>query len=216
LLAIDLAKQGHAVTLNDLSEKSLEIAAKNAEKEAVKLEATVHANALDIKQHASEGSFDIVLCLGPLYHLLKPDERTQVIKNSIYAAKPGGYVVLAYVTVYAHLRDMARHDPARLSKEWDFYKGYLQSGVYTRKTSNESYHMYPADLDKELEGLERHAKVLKVVSAEGFLGFEGGRALAYLKEEELEQWVDVVMLSAGDERTLNAADHLVVVLQKTE
>jgi S-adenosylmethionine-dependent methyltransferase len=215
LLAIDLAKQGHSVTLNDLSEKSLEIAAKNAEKESVALEATIHANALDITQHVSEGSFDIVLCLGPLYHLLRPDERTQVIRNSIYAAKTGGYVVLAYVSIYAHLRDVARRDPSRLSKEWDFYEGYLRTGAYTRRRENESFHVYPADLDKELEGLEGRAEVLKVVSAEGFLGFDGGKALAGLQGEELERWVDVVMLSAGDERTVNAADHLVVVLQKT-
>jgi S-adenosylmethionine-dependent methyltransferase len=214
LLAIDLAKQGHAVTLNDLSEKSLEIAAKNAERESVTLEATIHANALDITQYVSEGSFDIVLCLGPLYHLLRSDERTQVIRNSIYAAKTGGYVVLAYVSVYAHLRDMARRDPSRLSKEWDFYEGYLRTGAYTRRRENESFHAYPADLDRELEGLEARAKVLKVVSAEGFLGSDGARALAGLQGEELERWVDVVMLSAGDERTLNAADHLVVVLQR--
>jgi S-adenosylmethionine-dependent methyltransferase len=201
--------------LNDLSAQSLQIAAKNAEKESVTLEATIHANALDITQHVAEGSFDIVLCLGPLYHLLKPDERTRVIKNSIYAAKPGGYVILAYVSVYAHLRDMARRDPSRLSKEWDFYEGYLRSGAYTRRRENESFHVYPADLERELEGIEGRAEVLSIVSTEGFLGFDGGKALAGLRGEELERWVDVVMLSAGDERTVNAADHLVVVLQKT-
>jgi hypothetical protein len=214
LVAIDLAKQGHAVTLNDLSKKSLQIAWKNAEKESVTFEATIHANALDIKQHTSEDSFDMVLCLGPLYHLLRPNERMEVIKNSIYAAKSGGYIVLAFVTIYAHLRDMARHDPSRLSKEWEFYKTYLHDGIYTRKTNNESYHVYPADLEKELEGLERHAKVLKVVSCEGFLGFEGARALVNLRDEELEQWIDVVMQSADDNQTLNAADHLIVLLQK--
>jgi S-adenosylmethionine-dependent methyltransferase len=214
LVAIDLAKQGHAVTLNDLSQKSLEIARKNAEKESVTFEAIIHANALDIKQHASEGSFDIVLCLGPLYHLLKSGERTDVIRNSIHMAKSGGYVVLAYVTVYAHLRDMARHDPSRLFKEWEFYETYLHSGVYTRKTSNESYHVYPADLEKELECLKGNAKVLKVVSCEGFLGLEGARALANLRDEELERWIDVVMQSADENQTLNAADHLIVLLQK--
>jgi S-adenosylmethionine-dependent methyltransferase len=200
--------------LNDLSEKSLEIAAKNAEKESVTLEASIHANALEITQHISEGSFDIVLCLGPLYHLLRPDERTQVVRNSIYAAKTGGFVVLAYVSVYAHLRDMARRDPARLAREWGFYEGYLRTGAYTRRRENESFHVYPADLERELEGLEGRAEVLSVVSAEGFLGFDGGKALAGLEGEELERWVDVVMLSAGEKGTANAADHLVVVLRK--
>jgi S-adenosylmethionine-dependent methyltransferase len=204
------------VTLNDLSEKSLQIAAKNAEKESVTLEASIHANALDITQHVSEGSFDLVLCLGPLYHLLRASERTQVVRNSIYAAKPGGYVVLAYVSIYAHLRDMARRDSARLASEWGFYEGYLRSGAYTRRSENESFHVYPADLDRELEGLGGRAEVLEVVIAEEFLGFDGARALAGLQGEELERWVDVVMRSAGDQRTLNSAEHLVVGLQKIE
>ena len=214
LTAISLAKQGHRVTLNDLSEKSLEIARTNAEKDSLSFEAIIHANALNITQHANPGSFDIVLCLGPLYHLLNPEERTDVVKNSISMAKAGGYVILAYVTVYAHLRDMARHDPSRLLEEWDFYKIYLQSGTYTRRMNNESFHIYPAGLEKELEVSKGHARIVRTVSCEGFLGFENARELGNLSAEELERWVDLVMQSADEDQTLNSADHLVVILKK--
>lgn len=75
----------------------------SADKESVSLDAIVHANALDITRHAAQGSFGVVLCLGPLHHLLKPDERATVISNVISLAKPGGYIILTYVSVYAHL-----------------------------------------------------------------------------------------------------------------
>jgi len=216
--AIALAKQGHGVTLNDLSHRNLEVAKGNAEKASVRLDAIIHANALAIPQceplQACQGSFDVVLCLGPLYHLLDPEERSTVIRNSILMAKPGGYVLLAYVTVYAHLRDMGRRDPSRLVKEWDFYERYLNSGEYTRKVETESFHVYPADLEKELQAFGGQARVERTVSCEGFLGFDGARGLAKLKDEELERWLDIIMRSAEDKETMNSADHLLVVLRK--
>ncbi|KAF3038977.1 hypothetical protein E8E12_002657 [Didymella heteroderae] len=214
--AIHFAKQGHQVLLNDLSERSLSIARQNAEKKSVKLDGIVHANALDIMDHATHASFDVVLCLGPLYHLLKSEERTSVVKDVISLAKPGGYIILAYVSVYAHLRDMARQDPSRLLKERNFYESYLQSGKYNRRAGNESFHMYPKDLEKELYGAADQVKVIKTVSCEGFLGFNNAKALANLSDAEMEKWVDIVMRSASDPETLNSADHLLVVMQKAE
>ncbi|KAK1976999.1 S-adenosyl-L-methionine-dependent methyltransferase [Colletotrichum cereale] len=216
--AIELAKQGHAITLSDLSAKELEIARRNADKEQVKLDAVVHANALDMAQRAplqaAQGSFDVVLCLGPLYHLLAPEERAAAVGNSISMAKPGGYVLLAYVSVYAHLRDMARRDPSRLAREWPFYQGYLRDGHYTRNPDTESFHTYPATLEGELRAFGGRATVERVVGCEGFLGFDGARGLAGLGDEELGRWVDVVMASAEEGETLNSADHLLVVLRK--
>lgn len=202
------------MTLNDLSEKSLEIAQANAAAASVSLEAFIHANALDINLHAPQSAFDIVLCLGPLYHLTKSEERASVVRNAIALAKPGGYILLAYVTVFAHLRDMARCDPSRLVKEWDFYKEYLRSGTYDRRSDNESFHVYPRDVEGELEIAKSGAQVVRMVSSEGFLGFGNAKGLADIGDEEMERWVDVVIQSADQPQTYNSADHLVVVLKK--
>lgn len=216
--AIALANQGHQVTLIDLSEKSLDIARRNAEKEAVQLNAIIHANALDISQHslleASYGSFDIVLCLGPLYHLVAAEERASVIRNCILMAKPGGYILLSYVTIYAHLRDLARREPSRLASEWEFYRQYLDSGEYTRNPDTTSFHVHPADLLEEFLAFRDQVNVEKVLSCEGFLGSSGAKDLATMNEDEMKRWVDVVMLSADRAETLNCADHLLVILRK--
>jgi S-adenosylmethionine-dependent methyltransferase len=189
--------------LNDISEKSLAIAKQNADKQAIQLTAVVHANALDIAQHpalkASQASFDIVLCLGPLYHLVAPDERESVIRNCIAMARPGGYVLLAYVTIYAHLRDLASREPARLEGEWEFYKGYMGKGEYTRNPETTSFHVHPAHVREELTPFGDEVRVEKIVSCEGFLGSSD---------------VEVVMMSADSVETLNCADHLLVVLRK--
>ncbi|KAH7067976.1 S-adenosyl-L-methionine-dependent methyltransferase [Paraphoma chrysanthemicola] len=216
--AIALAKKGHSVTLSDLSGKSLDIARQNADRANVRLDAVVHANALDVPLHPAlsgqHATFNLVLCLGPLYHLIAPEDRATVIGNCIAMAKPRGYILLAYVTIFAHLRDMASRDPCRLSKEWDFYESYLQSGEYTRNPNTESYHVYPADLARQLLPFQGEVIVEKTVSCEGFLGSAGAKVIATLNDEEANRWVDVVMKSADAVETRNSADHLLVVLRK--
>ena len=212
--AINLAQQGHKVTLNDLSSNNLGIAKTNAQTAGVALEDVVHATALDITLHAAPASFDIVLCLGPLYHLTRLEERESVVSNALALAKPGAYVLLAYVTVFGHLRDVARRDSARLVSEWEFYERYLRTGVYDRRPDNESFHVYPRDVERELECVKGGAEVVRMVSCEGFLGFDTARTLARVGEEEMERWADVVMQSADHPHAFNSAEHLVVVLKK--
>ena len=212
--AIHLAQQGHKVTLNDLSSNNLTIAKANAQTAGVVLEDVVHANALDITLHAAPASFDVVLCLGPLYHLTTLAERERVVSNALALAKPGAYVLLAYITVFGHLRDVARREPARLVNEWGFYEKYLRTGVYDRRPDNESFHVYPRDVERELECVKGGAEVVRMVSCEGFLGFDTARAFARVGEEEIERWVDVVMQSADHPQTFNSAEHLVVILKK--
>jgi S-adenosylmethionine-dependent methyltransferase len=180
----------------------------------VNLDAVVHANALNIDQHTAPESFDVVLCLGPLYHLHESQQRIAVIDNAIQVTKQGGYIILAYVTIFAHLRDMARRQPSRLFNEWDFYKVYLTNGEYTRRSDNVSFHAYPKMIEKELQPFERQVHVERVVSCEGFAGFHGGKYLANLDENEMKCWVDVILMSAEDKETCNSADHLLVILRK--
>jgi S-adenosylmethionine-dependent methyltransferase len=67
--AIELARRGYAVTLVDLSAKCLDFARQKAAEARVQLAGVVKANARDLSVLADQ-SFDAVLLMGPLYHLL--------------------------------------------------------------------------------------------------------------------------------------------------
>src|SRR4029450_8326417 len=75
--SIWLASQGYRVTLADLSPDLLTIAREKAVEEGVELEVIVEANAVDLSRFA-DNSFDAVLCLGPMYHLLEERDRNAV------------------------------------------------------------------------------------------------------------------------------------------
>ncbi|KAF7171814.1 hypothetical protein CNMCM5623_004145 [Aspergillus felis] len=115
--ALPLAKLGHSVTLADISDRELEIARSTAEEAQVKLTAIVKADARDIRSNPvifQEQKYDLVLCQGPLYHLLEENERRAVLSACAAILKPNGVILAAFVLQYAHLRDIAQRDPMRL------------------------------------------------------------------------------------------------------
>src|SRR5579863_5277812 len=79
--AIGLTQRGYDVTLLDLARGNLEFARARATEADIQIAGYVHGNALDLSQYADE-SYDAVLLLGPLYHLLEVEERERAIKEA--------------------------------------------------------------------------------------------------------------------------------------
>jgi SAM-dependent methyltransferase len=52
---------------------------------------------------ADDGSYDVVLLLGPLYHLLNREERLQALTEARRVVRPGGLVAAAAIGRYASL-----------------------------------------------------------------------------------------------------------------
>ncbi|KAI6774908.1 hypothetical protein HG530_001666 [Fusarium avenaceum] len=132
-IAFALADQGHHVDLIDLSRDLIRLAeieqdqrSTSAENPAILASISV-GDALEAIPLTND-SYDAVLLLGPLYHLLEETERKKAVENALRLAKPqGGLVFCAFVSKEAHLRDLAMRDPARLVKQKDFYAAYLIS-----------------------------------------------------------------------------------------
>ncbi|KAF7590977.1 hypothetical protein BBP40_002171 [Aspergillus hancockii] len=230
--AVELAQRGHSVALVDISQSELDLAKSFAAESDVTLSAVVQADARTIQVHPREenpqtiftqSTYDLILCQGPMYHLLEESERLQVLCSCASMLRPSGFLLVAFVTRYAHLRNIAQRDPARLPAEFDnFYKDYLASGAYTRNPSIASYHTNANEVrelfrqaDRELRirdssGLTLHG----VVACEGFLGGGLASKLGTLSPDAHERWVDVVMQFAEDEGLLGNADHLLVVAER--
>lgn len=55
----------------------------------------------------ADRSFDVVLLLGPLYHLTAAGDRGQALGEAVRVARPGGYVAVAAISRYAALLELA-------------------------------------------------------------------------------------------------------------
>ena len=90
-----LADEGHLVTACDLVEHNVEIIKKNPN--SYRLAKIDICNVLDLSRFPND-AFDLVLCMGALYHLTSEEEKTQAIKECVRVCKAGGIVVLAYLS----------------------------------------------------------------------------------------------------------------------
>jgi 2-polyprenyl-3-methyl-5-hydroxy-6-metoxy-1,4-benzoquinol methylase len=68
-----------------------------AKPDASKLEEISVCNVLDLSRFG-DNSFDVVLCMGALYHVREKEIRQQIVSECVRVCKPGGIVALAYIT----------------------------------------------------------------------------------------------------------------------
>lgn len=99
IYAFALAKQ-HRVVAGDLSEKHI-AQMKELQKDAPQLE-EIHwldARHMDIFE---DESFDVVLCMGALYHLFSYEDRMNAIRECVRLCKKGGILVFAYLNKWGN------------------------------------------------------------------------------------------------------------------
>ncbi|MEU9328762.1 class I SAM-dependent methyltransferase [Streptomyces canus] len=59
---------------------------------------------------APDSSYDVVLLLGPLYHLPEQADRVRALAEACRVVRPGGTVVAATINRYAQLHDLLREE----------------------------------------------------------------------------------------------------------
>jgi len=138
-----LADKGHIVTACDLVEHNVDIIKANPD--ADKLADIVVCNALALSRF-EDSSFDVALCMGALYHLGK--NKQQAVSECVRVCKPGGIVVLAYITrtgaVLANINEDASNMDALLKMMDD-----TDESIF--------FNLWPHEMDDIAEkcGLER-------------------------------------------------------------
>jgi 2-polyprenyl-3-methyl-5-hydroxy-6-metoxy-1,4-benzoquinol methylase len=93
-----LAEQGHKVTSCDLVPNNVDLM-KQQEKANLLKDIQV-MNVLDLSALADE-SFDVVLCMGALYHLNEETDKMRAIQECLRILRPGGILVLSYINRFA-------------------------------------------------------------------------------------------------------------------
>lgn len=93
--SIHYAKQGYDVTAVEPVEKNLNIL-KSKITNDMKV-TPILGNALDLSM-LEDNTFDIIMCLGPFYHLKTNEERVQSINEMKRVVKDDGIILIAYIS----------------------------------------------------------------------------------------------------------------------
>jgi 2-polyprenyl-3-methyl-5-hydroxy-6-metoxy-1,4-benzoquinol methylase len=212
--AIELTKQGYAVTLFDLSAINLSFARTQAYSSGVTVSAYEHGTATDLSRFASE-SFDVVLLLGPLYHLLTPEERMKCLQEAHRVLKKGGVLFASFVTQYAALRFFAKDAPEWILQHPLEMEAFWQTGVFPpiRKDGTEflAYFAPPASVKPLIESAGFNVKT--VLACEGTVSMIDEKINA-LEGDLWNAWVDLNYRLAPDPSLHGACEHLLCVARK--
>ena len=213
--AIALSKLGYSVTLLDLSQENLAFARMQAEKEDERLADVVHGNALDLSRFADD-SFDGVLLMGPLYHLLDLELRTRCAAEVLRILRHGGIVCASFITRFAAIRDASVHYPEWAWEEHAEVESFLRTGaieIPPGKGFTDHYAAHPTEVMPFMEHIGFSTRALVGVQCL-VAGHE--QAINELHGEQFERWVELNYRLGHDPSLHGAADHLLYVGQKSE
>ncbi|MBN1874490.1 MAG: methyltransferase domain-containing protein [Anaerolineae bacterium] len=211
--AIELTRRGYAVTLFDLTPELLALAEKKAVEAGIALAGYEQGTATDLSRFP-DASFDAVLVMGPLYHLLEAADRRQVAAEAYRVVRPGGIVALAFITRYAGHHDALARYPHRALEQVETYTKILETGQLLPEEDRigfVAYFTHPTEVDPLCR--EAGFKILTTLGVEGLASMhEAG--LSALDAEGQQFWLDFNYRVAADPSIHGAVEHLLAICRK--
>ncbi|MEJ2737620.1 MAG: methyltransferase domain-containing protein [Anaerolineae bacterium] len=213
--AVALAERGYTVTLFDLSSESLALARRKVEEAGLagRVEGYYHGSATDLGCLA-RGRFDVVLLMGPLYHLIDEAGRLAAVRESLRVLRAGGIVV---ATIINHL-GVARANLTELPHWYDGAncRNIVRSYTYTEAEGlgfTEAYFAHPLELRRWYE--EAGAETVTMAAQEGLAGGlrDGCRRLAG-NPVAWQHFVEIVLATCEDPTLLGGSEHTLYVGRK--
>ena len=161
-------------------------------------------DAVDLSCYADE-CFDIVLCMGPLYHLTAKESRIKCLKECCRVLKPKGLLVTSYKNKYSVFPYLAVRNRYFLNKE--FALKILQTGTIESNDRfcfwTDMYYSFPHEMEELYRGL--HLKIKDHISPDGVTPFL--REVDDFTDEEFNEWCNYHYLVCREKSILGAGKH---------
>lgn len=212
--AITLTQQGYDVTLFDLSPELLQLAKDRSVEAGVTLDGLEEGTATDLSRFA-DASFDAVLLMGPLYHLLDRADRERALTEARRVVRPGGPVFAAFISRYAGHIDAVADYPAEALEQLEAFNRIETTGLQPPREDGQvafvAYFAHPS----EIRPLCRHAglEIRTVLGVEGVCSLREEKINA-LQGEAWDQWVEINYRIAHDPCTHGGVEHLLAVCHR--
>jgi SAM-dependent methyltransferase len=209
-----LARLGCDLHLVDVSERLLDAAVEKLRRAGLedRVAGRHHASGARL-QGLPSGSVDLVLLMGPLYHLRSLAERQRSVQESARILKRGGTLFAAGINRLSYLRDLFRMNPSLVSERVAFHQQYLQDGHLDPEHAPPIGYAHMTTATEFVTLFE--GKFEEVV----FLGVESfttpwQKIFSDLPASEAELWLGLVEETGQTPEGLGQSDHFLFVGRK--
>ena len=196
------AKQGYDVTAVEPVERNL-ASLKSKISDDMKIKAIL-GNALDLSEFDND-SFDLVLCFGPLYHLISDEEKQKCIEETRRICKPKGKILYAYIS----------NDMVFVTESALYNADFLGSDQYnheTLKVKDIPFVFMTVDKMKDLMA-NSGMKEIAHFAADGLGELLYDKINAFT-ESQFCKWLDFHFYTCEKEELLGYSNHIVYIAEK--
>ena len=213
-----LAKKGNEVHLFELAENAVEYAKANMMQDCNFVAETGDARHIN----RPDESADVVLLMGPQYHLRDRGERLQSLREAFRVLKKGGLLVAAGISkfssmtwalsVYGEKNDFI-DDPVF----FNMIKGEMSSGDHIRpkeypKFIAEAYFTTSEEMKSEI--VEAGFVVEKAIAVEGCIWFTPHLTEKWEDEASRERLLEIVRITETEPEMMGMSPHFLVMAKK--
>lgn len=210
-----LKSMGHEVTLLDLSPENIRLAEEHSAKREISLDKIVTGDATNLQ--FENDSFDIVLLLGPLYHLIEKKERVTALTEARRVLKPGGVLLAAVISRYASLIDGFLRDLVIDDNFFNLLKSDLKTGIHLNETDKLNYFTTaffhtPDEIKSEVMESGLHFK--KLIAVESFGWAVRGFGEKQKDTRYMEKLFEIIRSVESSQDIVAMSPHIIAVSEK--
>ena len=198
-----LSNEGYQVNAVELVNHNIEIFKQKKSNAKV-----IQGNALDLNMF-EDNYFDVVLLFGPMYHLLKKEEKIQALKEAKRVVKKDGTILISY-----YMNDYA-------IITYGFVKNHIVEAIENNQV-DKSYHMLNLDGDLysmvRLEDIDELNQIVglkrdKIIASDGPSNYLRV-TLNKLDERGFEEFIKYHLSTCERSDLLGASAHLLDIVRK--
>lgn len=153
-----------------------------------------------------DDTFDMILCLGPMYHL-DVKGREKCLEESIRVTKPNGLIYLAYISNnFTFVKCVKKFD-----NYIEKYKDEIDEDFRLTDSQKVFTFMYPKEMDDLI--VKYQLEKVDHVTTDGISSLIIER-INSLSEKEFEIWIKYLRATAGREDQLGYGEHLLYIARK--
>jgi len=202
--SISLAKEGYDVTAVELMKSNFKLLKKNAK--GIKNICTFQGDALDLSSF-KDNEFDMVLVLGPMYHLFEEQDKVQVIKESIRVAKNNATIIYAFLTTASIVFGWG------LCGNLKTLKSEFNDDYTLKELPKEVFTAYDVDKFEKLF-LKFNVKKLHTVSADSVVDISENNEKFNVDDEDFEILKEYHLATCERKDMLGISNHILFICKK--
>jgi SAM-dependent methyltransferase len=210
---VALARRGHQVTAVDLSEKLLELC--KARVAEAGLDGQVKFILADVRdlQDVGEKEFDIVLLMGPLYHLVIEADRIAALKQVHRCLKKDGILFSSFISRFGIMGDLLKNVPDWVEDQ-DEVQAILTEGRDPKHFRSGGFRGYFANVS-EIASLHEPIgfETLTLAGVEPAISADD-ESYNKLEGTQRQLWLDLLYQVSTEPSIMGASRHLLYVGKK--